>query len=190
MLATVACKKDEKKDEAPATTDTATKPAAEPTEKPTPEPAVADGEKPDAMAAIDGMIADCATTAEARAARHAEKPLYERLGGREPLLAFTKRVLERHQENPPIQALFDGPDLDKLANHFVDFVGAGTGGPEKYTGRGMKELHHPMNLTAEQVLAAGGDIMATLAEFKIPKDESEEVMCIILSFKDDLIAAK
>lgn len=197
MLATVACKKDEKKD-APASDEAteAAKPADDPAAKPdeaakpdTAEPAVADGDKPDSMATIDGMIGDCDTSKDARDARHAAKPLYERLGGHDALLAFTLRVIELHKENDPIKDLFlaEGLDTDKLAAHFVDYVGAGTGGKEKYTGRDMAELHHPMNLTADQVLAAGGDIMKALAEFKVPADESEEVMCLILAHKDALI---
>lgn len=198
MLATVACKKDEKKDEpAPAktadttATDTADKPDEKPAD-PAADPAATGDAKPDAMATIDGMIAECGKSEEARAARQAAKPLYERLGGRESLEKFTHRVLDLHKENPPIQAMFTGDDYDQakqdnIVKHFVDYVGAGTGGPEKYTGRDMAELHHPMNLTAEQVLAAGGDIMKALEEFKVPAEESEEVMCIILAHKDALI---
>ncbi|MCP4447773.1 MAG: hypothetical protein GY811_20910 [Myxococcales bacterium] len=35
-----------------------------------------------------------------------------------------------------------------------------------------------------------GDIMKAFGEFKVPQNETEEVMCIILSMKDDLIVAK
>jgi len=49
--------------------------------------------------------------------------------------------------------------------------------------------HASLNMTPEQLLAAGEDIMIAFEEFKVPKDETDEFMCIILSFKDDVLAA-
>ena len=42
-------------------------------------------------------------------------------------------------------------------------------------------------ITPEMFLAAGEDIHLALAEFKVPQNETEEFMCIILSFKDDVV---
>ena len=91
-------------------------------------------------------------------------------------------------DDSPIKDVFKGVDLDKLAEHVVNFIGAGTGGAEKYSGRSMKDGHAHLKLTHEMFLAAGGDIMEALAEFKVPENETQEFMCIILSFKDDVIA--
>ena len=52
----------------------------------------------------------------------------------------------------------------------------------------MKESHASLNMTPEMFLAAGEDIMQALAEFEVPQNETEEFMCIILSFKDDVLA--
>jgi hemoglobin len=186
MLAAVSCKKDEKKD-APAAAEKTVE-AAEP--ETAAEPAVADGEKADAMSAINGMVAGCDASADARAKRQAAKPLYERLGGHDPIMAVTLKIIELHKaDDSPIKGMFEKTDVNKLAEHVVDFVGAGTGGPEKYTGKNMKDAHVHLKLTPEQLLAAGEDIMQALASFKVPAEETEEFMCIILSFKDDLLAA-
>ena len=187
MLAAVSCKKEEKK----------TAPAPEAAEKTVeadkaaePEPAVADGEKPDALAAIDGMIAGCEASTDARAKRQAAKPLYERLGGPDPIKAVTLKIIELHMaDDSPIKSMFEKTDVNKLAEHVVNFIGAGTGGPEKYTGKSMKDAHTHLNMTPAQLLAAGEDIMQAFASFKVPAEETEEFMCIILSFKDVLLAA-
>ncbi len=142
---------------------------------------------PTAAAQIGQMVAGCEASAEARTARQAEKPLYERLGGHDPIVAVTKRTIELHvADDSPIKDIFKDVDLDKLAEHVVNFVGAGTGGPEKYTGRDMKAAHAHLKLAPEMFLAAGVDIMEALAEFKVPQNETQEFMCIILSFKDDV----
>lgn len=190
MLAAVSCKKDAQKAPAPEAAEKTVEvdKAAEP--KTPAEPAVADGEKPDALAAIDGMIAGCEASADARAKRQADKPLYERLGGPDPIMAVTVKIIELHKaDDSPIKDMFAKTDVNKLAEHVVNFIGAGTGGPEKYTGKSMKDAHTHLNMTPEQLLAAGEDIMQAFAEFKVPAEETEEFMCIILSFKDDLLAA-
>ncbi len=186
MFAAVSCGKDDKK-KGPTPAKTVEAPV-EKTAKATPEKAP-EKAAPTAAAQIDQMVAGCEASADARTARHADKPLYERLGGHDPIMAVTKKIIELHVANDsPIKDLFKDVDLDKLAEHVVNFVGAGTGGPEKYTGRNMKDAHADLKLTPEQFLAAGGDIMEALAEFKVPANEAEEFMCIILSFKDDVVA--
>jgi hemoglobin len=191
MLAAVSCKKDEKKAApAPEAAEKTVEADKAPEPKTDPEPAVADGEKPGAMAAIDGMIAGCEASTDARAKRQAAKPLYERLGGHDPIMAVTVKIIELHKaDDSPIKDMFEKTDVDKLAEHVVNFIGAGTGGPEKYTGKNMKDAHTHLNMTPEQLLAAGEDIMQAFASFKVPEEETEEFMCIILSFKDQLLAA-
>ncbi len=187
VVGAVSCKKDKAAETKTETAEPAEKPTAtEPVAEDKPEEKV---EEKSAMDTINEMAAGCETSAEARAARQAEKPLYERLGGKDPITAVTKGIIARHvEEGSPIKDLFANTDLDKLAEHVVNFVGAGTGGPEKYTGRNMKDAHAALKLTPEQFLAAGEDIMQTLEEFKVPANETEEFMCIILSFKDDVLA--
>ena len=185
MFAIVSCNKSDKNDKAAPT-----KPApAKTAPAKTPEPAKVAPKAPTAAAQIDEMVAGCAASAEARKARQTEKPLYERLGGHDPILAVTKKIIELHvADDSPIKDIFKDVDLAKLAEHVVNFVGANTGGKEKYTGRNMKDAHVDLKITPEAFLAAGGDIMEALAEFKVPKNETEEFMCIILSLKDEVLA--
>lgn len=186
LFAAVSCgKDDEKKTPAPAkTVEAPVEKTAKATAEKAPEKAA-----PTAAAQIDKMVAGCEASAEARTARQAEKPLYERLGGHDPIMAVTKRIIELHvADDSPIKDIFKDVDLDELAEHVVNFVGAGTGGPEKYTGRDMKAAHADLKLTPEMFLAAGVDIMEALAELKVPQNETQEFMCIILSFKDDVVA--
>ena len=64
---------------------------------------------------------------------------------------------------------------------------AGTGGPEKYTGRDMKSAHVHLKITPEMFVFAAEDIMQGMQAFNVPKDETEEVVCTIVSFKDQVI---
>ena len=183
MLAAVSCNKDDKK-AAPAAAKAA---PAVPDKAAVAAPAQADT-APTAAAQLTEMVTGCEASAEARAARQADKPLYERLGGHDAIMAVAKKIIARHvADDSPIKDLFTNVDLDGLAEHVVNFVGAGTGGTEKYTGRTMKDSHAHLKVTPEMFLAAGVDIMESLAEFNVPKNETEEFMCIVLSLKDDVV---
>jgi len=129
----------------------------------------------------------CESSAEAMAARQAETPLYDRLGGYEKISALTTEIVKLHQQNEAIKHLMDGVDGEALARHVADFFAAGTGGPQKYTGRDMVSAHKDMGLTDADFLAAGGDIVKAMKSFDYGEEEVHEVMCIMVSLKDQVV---
>jgi len=96
---------------------------------------------------IAGLKTMCSDKAKDREARHAEKPLWERLGGAEKVEEMFINIVARHRVNEPIMHLMDGVDDERLIKHLVDFVSAGTGGGGEYTGRTMPAAHVDMKLT-------------------------------------------
>jgi len=78
---------------------------------------------------IAGLQQMCAETAEARAQRHAESPLYDRLGGYERIQTFIREVVRLHFENEALDRIMLGINGEKLAKNVADFVSTGTGGP-------------------------------------------------------------
>ncbi len=133
------------------------------------------------------MVSDCEATADARAARHAAKPLYERLGGYEKITEFTATLIEVHLQNDEVKPYLDGVDLAKLTTNLSDFIAAGTGGTAVYKGRSVPDSHAGMMITPEVFLSAGGDIGVAMQTVGWGPDEQAEFMCILLSMKDDVI---
>ena len=129
----------------------------------------------------------CEDTAEARAARQAETPLYDRLGGYDKISALTTEIVNLHEQNEAIQHVMVGVDGELLAKHVADFVASGTGGPQKYTGRDMVSAHENLHLTDADFVAAGGDIVKAMQSFDYGEEEIQEVMCILVSLKDQVV---
>lgn len=129
----------------------------------------------------------CEETAEARMARQAETPLYDRLGGYDKISALTTEIVELHEQNEAIKHLMDGVDGERLAKHVADFVASGTGGPQQYTGRDMVSAHEDLHLTDADFLAAGGDIVNAMQSLGYGEDEIQEVICILVSLKDQVV---
>ena len=136
------------------------------------------------MAGLQGM---CADTAKARSQRQAAESLYERLGGHERILALTTDIVRRHRENEPIKHLLEGVDDAKLAGHVADFVAAGTGGDVVYKGRSLQASHADLHLTDADFLAAGGDIIAAMQAADYGQNEIDEIVCILVSLKDQVV---
>jgi hemoglobin len=136
---------------------------------------------------VAGLQQMCADTAEARAQRQAEQPLYERLGGYDKIHEFTREVVRLHFENDSLDRIMEGVDGERLAKSVADFTASGTGGPKVYKGRTMPEAHARLELTDADFLAAGGDIVTAMQTMGYGQNEIDEFVCILVSLKDQVV---
>lgn len=113
--------------------------------------------------------------------------LYERLGGPEKVAAIAKDIVDAHLRNPVIKTRFESIDRVKLANHVRDFIGAGTGGKEAYTGRDMAGAHKGMNLNERELIAAIDDVLAVVRKHGGGEQEQQDVLAILYSLKNDVM---
>ncbi|MCA0996748.1 group I truncated hemoglobin [Alloyangia pacifica] len=121
-----------------------------------------------------------------------EKTLYQRLGAKSGIAALVDDVIEAHMKNPVISARFlpyrEMPqEMDNAKGHLCDFFGAGSGGPEDYTGRSMPEAHRGMNIGDDEYMAAIDDIMATLEAHGIDEQTRKDVLMITYSLKAEIV---
>ena len=121
-----------------------------------------------------------------------EQTLYDRLGGKPGIKALVDDVLEAHMVNPAISARFlpyrERPDdLNDAKAQLCAFFGAGSGGPEQYTGRDMVAAHRGMNISAAEYMAALDDIMTTLADHEIDDQTCKDVLMISFTLKSEIM---
>ena len=129
----------------------------------------------------------------------AEKSLYDRLGGGAAGTAVVEKFVARAAGNPNVNFTRKGTDkeweaspenVEKLKKHLVDLIGMVTGGPQKYTGRSMKESHAGMKITEAEFNALAGDLIATLNEFNVPEKEQNELVKIVAGTAPDIVEVK
>ena len=118
--------------------------------------------------------------------------LYERLGGATGIATLVDDIVEAHMDNPLIKARFlpyreDSDTLAKVKHHTCNFLGAGSGGPEQYSGRSMPDTHRGMNISEQEYIAVVDDILNTLAKHKIDDQSRKDVLAIVYSLKDEII---
>ena len=73
--------------------------------------------------------------------------LYSRLGGKPSIESVTKTFYSNLFKTPSAAGLFNHTNMDFHIPMFAEFICQATGGPEKYTGRSMKEAHAGLNLS-------------------------------------------
>ncbi|MGC2049372.1 MAG: hypothetical protein WA635_12285 [Gallionella sp.] len=123
----------------------------------------------------------------------AQKPLYERLGGLKGITVviddFVNRLVANKtlNKNPAINAGRKSSPAPYLKFQVSQLVCEVTGGPCKYTGKGMKESHTHLNITEKEWSVMAKDFQKTLDKFKVPGAEQKELFEIVGSLKGDIV---
>ncbi len=123
-----------------------------------------------------------------------QKPsLYERLGGVYAIAAVVDELIERIMVNPALNA---NPLVDE-AHHRVpkagfkylvtEMVCMATGGPQRYTGKSMKDSHAHLKITPAEWDVFAGHFKAVLDEFKVPAAEQQELFTIVGTTRGDIV---
>ena len=122
--------------------------------------------------------------------------LYERLGGIYSIATVVDDFIDRIMKDPRLNA---NPAVNE-AHHKVsragfkylvtEMVGWATGGPQKYTGRSMRESHEHLNITPKEWEAFMDDFQQTLDKFSVPAAEQAELKTIVNSTYGDIVIGK
>lgn len=125
----------------------------------------------------------------------AEPSLYERLGGVYAIAAVVDDFVDRVMQDSRLNA---NPKVDE-AHHRVPPAGfkylvteqvcSATGGPQKYTGRTMRDSHVQLDITSAEWDAFLDDFQQTLDRFGVPQAERAELFAIVESTRGDIVRA-
>lgn len=126
----------------------------------------------------------------------AKAPLYERLGGLKGITVvvddFINRLVSNKtlNKNPAINAGRKSSPAPYLKFQVSQMVCEQTGGPCKYTGKGMKESHAQMNITEKEWGVMANEFQKSLDKFKVPAVEQKELFEVVGKTKPDIVTKK
>jgi hemoglobin len=119
--------------------------------------------------------------------------LYDRLGGVYSIATVVDDFIDRIMTDARLNA----NPLVNEAHHRVppagfkylvtEMVCWATGGPQKYTGKSMKESHEHLKITAQEWEAFLDDFQQTLNKFAVPAAEQAELKAIVDSTRSDIV---
>ena len=147
------------------------------------------------LAGMLGLLTGLGTSAFAqeKATAPTKSSLYDRLGGLYPISAVVDDFIDRVYINTTLNA---NPNIAKarsavrkpgLKVHVANLVCMATGGPCKYTGKGMKESHANFHITQKEWEALLVDFRASLDKFQVPGAEQKELVDIVESTRSDIV---
>jgi hemoglobin len=115
--------------------------------------------------------------------------LYERVGGRPAIQLAIDAFLPIVAFDARINAFFANADAARINKLLVEFIGELTGGPEKYSGRTMKEVHSPMGIQKVHFDALMEDLAKALDQQKVPEKEKAEIIALLNPLSKDIVTA-
>lgn len=147
------------------------------------------------IAAVLAVVCSSAAVAgESATPGVVQKPLYDRLGGLVGITQVTDDFIDRLVKNGTLNA---NPAIDAgrkrspapyLKFHVSALICEVTGGPCRYTGRGMKESHAHLHITEKEWSVMVAEFKKSLARFKVPVTEQQELFDIVGKTKGDIVA--
>ena len=117
----------------------------------------------------------------------ADKPLYDRLGGKDAITAVVDDFVANIAADARINSFFANADIPHLKAMLVDQICEASGGPCKYTGKTMKESHTGMGVKDEHFNALVEDLVKALDKFKVPEKEKGELVGALGGMKGDIV---
>ena len=115
--------------------------------------------------------------------------LYDRLGGGPAIKAVVESFYDKVLAEPLVQPVFAGSDTGALRRHLALFLSQVTGGPREYDGRELAEAHRHLHITGEQFDVVANALLATLTEFGVGPEETDQLMGIAASARAEIVTA-
>ena len=137
------------------------------------------------------MVWGITTQISANTAGAQEKSLYQRIGGYDAIAAVVDDFIPRLAGDPELGKFFAGhstSSLKRIRQLVVEQVCQAAGGPCVYTGQSMKASHEGLGITEAQWAKSVNHFIATLDKFKVPHKEKDELVVLVGSLKNDIVA--
>src|SRR3569623_147550 len=117
------------------------------------------------------------------------KSLYDRLGGQPAITTVVADIVGNTTTDPRIMDRFFNVDAENLKAKLVEFVCVAAGGPCKYTGKSMEDVHAGMDHVDEDFNALVEELLKTLDKFKVPEKEKGEVLGALGPLKPTIVVS-
>jgi hemoglobin len=117
----------------------------------------------------------------------AQKPLYDRLGGKPAITAVVDDFVGNVAADTRINRRFAGTNIPRLKAMLVDQICEASGGPCKYTGRSVQAAHAGMKITDAEFGALVEDLVKSLDKFRVPAEEKKELLSALGGMKGEIV---
>lgn len=119
------------------------------------------------------------------------RSLYDRLGGEKGITKvvddFVANVIADPDYKDKHKKHFIEGDVAALKRKLIDQVGQATGGPQKYTGKGMKEAHAGLGITDADFDTLVADLTKALDNNNVAKKDQDELLTMLGGMRNEIV---
>ena len=121
----------------------------------------------------------------------AKPSLYDRLGKEEGIIKvvddFVANVVSDDDIKEVHKKHFKEGDVPLLKRKLVEQIGMETGGPQKYTGKNMKDAHTGLEINNKDFDALVSDLAKAMDKNKVAVDDKNTILKVLESMRKDVV---
>jgi hemoglobin len=125
-----------------------------------------------------------------------KKTLWDRLGGEEGVTKIIDDLVNAAAPDPKVNFFRGGrynpkpEEIVKMKREIVEQVSEATGGPLKYNGPSMKEVHKGMGITNEQFNALAGHLKKALEKNRVAPFDVDTILKAFEGYRKEIVEPK
>lgn len=116
--------------------------------------------------------------------------LYDKYGGFSTVSKLVHTFYKKVGESESLAPYFVGVNLEQLMDHQNKFFSDILGGPVKYTGAHLKDIHARLNITNEAFFEVAELLEETLEDMGVESTDIETILGIVAGVKPDIVTFK
>ena len=131
------------------------------------------------------LAASILLLAGATASAHAS--LYDRLGGADGVAAISGSLIDRVAHDPVLGRSFKDSKLDRIKRLLAEQICDLSGGPCRYSGDSMREVHAGHHISEAEFFGMVADLRAVLKERHVSQGATNELLRLLAPMKRDVV---
>lgn len=137
---------------------------------------------PASLLLILGIGAAAMSAAAASGAR-----LYDRLGGAQGVAAIADTLIDRVAADPKLGRSFHDSNLNRIKRLLAEQICELSGGPCRYSGDSMKEVHAGHHISEAEFYGMVADLRAVLKERQVSQGATNQLLRLLAPMKRDVV---
>jgi hemoglobin len=113
--------------------------------------------------------------------------LYERLGGASGVDAIADSLIDRVAADPRLGRSFKDAKLERIKKLLAEQICDLSGGPCRYSGDSMKEVHAGHHISEAEFFGMVADLRAVLKERHVSQGAANELLRLLAPMKRDVV---
>jgi methyl-accepting chemotaxis protein len=116
--------------------------------------------------------------------------IFERLGGAAAIRGAVDQLYVRIVDDAILRPFFEGADLKHLKEQQCAFFSQLLGGPGRYSGRSMRDVHASMKIEPRHFERMAKHLAATFKAMNVPDSVAQEVLSAVAPLAEDIVTVE